>query len=86
MLEKVKTALGITGTYQDDKLQEYIDETVEYLHDGGVSMDILNSKHAAGIIVRGVSDLWNNGSGGTDFSPYFIRRATQLCYKEVDDT
>ena len=78
MLENVKTALGITGTYQDDLLQIYIDEVIAYLTDAGVSETVLASDAATGIIVRGVADLWNYGSGGTQLSPYFMQRAIQL--------
>lgn len=81
MLEKVKTALGITGEYQDATLQIYLDEVVEYLKDAGVSEDILASDVATGIIVRGVADLWNYGSGGTTLSPYFMQRAIQLAVR-----
>lgn len=78
MLEKVKTGLGITGDYQDDLLQIYIDEVISYLSSAGVSDDVIQSDASTGIIVRGVSDLWNYGSGGTQLSPYFMQRATQL--------
>lgn len=78
MLESVKTALGITGTYQDDLLQIYINEVIAYLKDAGVSESVINSDAATGIIVRGVADLWNYGSGGTQLSPYFMQRAIQL--------
>ena len=78
MLETVKTALGITGSYQDDLLQIYIDEVMAYLKDTGVSEAVLASDAAKGIIVRGVADLWNYGSGGTQLSPYFMQRAVQL--------
>ena len=78
MLEKVKIGLGITGTYQDDLLQIYIDEVIAYLKDAGVPDDVINSDAATGIILRGVADLWNYGSGGTQLSPYFMQRATQL--------
>ena len=78
MLESVKTALGITGTYQDDLLQIYIDEVIAYLKDAGVVESVINSEAATGIIVRGVADLWNYGSGGTQLSPYFMQRAIQL--------
>lgn len=78
MLEKVKTGLSITGDYQDDVLQVYIDEVVSYLRLAGVSETIINSDTSTGIIVRGVADLWNYGSGGTQLSPYFMQRAAQL--------
>lgn len=78
MLETVKTALGITGTYQDNLLQIYIDEVTAYLKSAGVSDDVIQSDASTGIIVRGVADLWNYGSGGTQLSPYFMQRAVQL--------
>ena len=77
MLTKVKNALGITGTYQDDVLTEYIDEVIAFLNDSGVDTGNIT----AGIIARGVSDLWNYGSGDGKLSQYFIQRATQLSYK-----
>ena len=78
MLAKVKTALGITGEYQDATLQIYLDEVLAYLRDAGVPDEVLASDVATGIIVRGVADLWNYGSGGTQLSPYFMQRAIQL--------
>lgn len=77
MLGKVKSALGIEGTYQDDTINEYIDEVVAFLTDAGVSQ----SNITAGIVSRGVSDLWNYGGGGGKLSEYFMQRATQLSYK-----
>lgn len=81
MLEKVKTMLGITGTYQDNTIQGYIDEVKQFLLDGGVDKEIVEEETSVGIIARGVADLWNYGSGGTSLSPYFIQRAVQLSYK-----
>ena len=77
MLEKVKKALGIQGEYQDDTLQEYIDEVCSFLTDSGVSPDNIT----AGIVARGVSDLWSYGSGNGKLSEYFMQRAAQLAYK-----
>ena len=81
LLEKVKTGLGITGTYQDETLKLYILEVKEYLLNAGVNSKILESPAAVGVIIRGVSDLWNYGSG--NLSDYFIQRAMQL--RLVDD-
>lgn len=83
ILADVKSSLGITGNYQDTTIQDYIDEVKEFMIDGGVNETIVNSEKAKGIIARGVADLWNYGSGGTDLSPYFIKRVTQLALKEV---
>lgn len=82
MLEAVKNSLGITGPYQDATIQGYIDEVKQFLLDSGVDKEIVDSKKSAGIISRGVADLWNYGSGGTKLSEYFIQRATQLSFKE----
>ena len=77
MLEDVKTALGITGTYQDATIQLYIDEVVAFLNDAGVATAMITS----GIVARGVSDLWNYGAGEGKLSSYFIQRASQLALK-----
>lgn len=76
-LSDVKSALGITGDYQDSTLQMWMDEVVAVLKDAGVS----ESTITVGIIARGVSDLWNYGAGDGKLSPYFMQRATQLSYK-----
>lgn len=77
MLEDVKNALGITGTYQDNTLQVYIDEVIAFLNDAGVPDALITS----GIVARGVSDLWQYGAGEGKLSSYFIQRAAQLALK-----
>lgn len=76
-LANVKTALGITGNYQDATLQIYIDEVVAFLVDAGVAEALITD----GIVARGVADLWNYGAGEGKLSEYFMQRATQLSYK-----
>ena len=76
-LEDVKKALGITGTYQDDTLQVYFDEVVDFLKDSGVKEKNITN----GILARGVADLWNYGAGEGKLSDYFMKRASQLAYK-----
>ena len=76
-LEQVKSALGIVGDYQDATLQVYFDEAVAFLKDAGVS----EKNITAGVVARGVSDLWNYGAGDGKLSPYFMQRAAQLSYK-----
>lgn len=76
-LANVKTALGITGNYQDTTLQIYIDEVVAFLVDAGVAEALITD----GIVARGVADLWNYGAGEGKLSEYFMQRATQLSYK-----
>ena len=40
-LANVKTALGITGNYQDGTLQIYFDEVVAFLIDAGVAESLI---------------------------------------------
>ena len=76
-LEQVKAALGIVGDYQDATLQVYFNEAIAFLIDAGVS----EANITAGVVARGVSDLWNYGAGDGKLSPYFMQRAAQLSYK-----
>lgn len=76
-LDDVKNALGITGDYQNDTIQIYFDEVIDYLVNAGVN----ESNITKGIIARGVSDLWNYGTGEGRFSEYFYQRAKQLALK-----
>lgn len=86
LLNKVKSNLGITGTYQDTTIQGWIDEVKQYLLEGGVDESIVNSQISAGVISRGVADLWNYGSGDGTLSNYFFQRATQLSLKSNGET
>ena len=77
-LDDIKNALGVTGDYQDDTLQVYVNEVVAFLTDAGVKQ----SNITAGIVARGVADLWNYGAGDGSLSVYFKERAAQLSYKQ----
>lgn len=79
-LKRVKNALNITGEFQDPVLLEYIREIKEYLLDAGVPEERVNSSAVVGVLSRGVSDLWNYGSGSGTLSPYFKERVIQLSY------
>lgn len=81
LLTRVKTDIGVNGTYHDDKLKGYIDEVKEYLLDAGVDKERLESNKSAGIIVRGVSDLWTSTGSDAKLSDYFEKRAIQLALK-----
>lgn len=82
LLTKVKSALGIGGTYQDATLQLYIDEVKEFLKSAGVGELTLKEARCVGVITRGVADLWNYGAGNATLSEYFMQRATQLALEE----
>lgn len=84
ILSRVKADLGMTGnSYNDDTLTGYIAEVKQYLLDAGVAQSVVDAESSAGVISRGVSDLWNYGSGGATLSPYFMQRAIQLALKVV---
>lgn len=76
-LADVKKALNITGEFQDYAIQAWIDETVAFLVDAGVKENNIT----VGIVAKGVTDLWNYGSGDGMFSAYFKERAIQLSLK-----
>lgn len=85
-LERVKAMLGITGTYQDETLKGYVQEVMEFMIDSGVLKSVAESEKAVGVITRGISDLWNYGSGGTSLSPYFKQRVIQLSYATGEES
>ncbi|MEG2933974.1 MAG: hypothetical protein RR842_10375 [Gordonibacter sp.] len=83
ILESVKTSLGLAGNdYHDAMLRGYIVEAKRFLVDAGVDSSVVESEVAAGVIARGVSDLWNYGAGGASLSPYFFQAAAQLAYRK----
>ena len=87
ILTTVKNALGLQGNnYFDDTLKIYIEEVKQYLIEGGCSQAIVDMESSAGVIARGVADLWNYGSGNAELSPYFKERAIQLCAKAVAES
>ena len=79
LLANVKQALGETSDFADGMISIYIEEVLDYMKNAGVSDSIANA--SAGVVARGVSDLWDNDGGGVKFSPYFHERVTQLALK-----
>lgn len=80
MLSQVKTMLGITDSYHDDAIELFIGEVEDYIVKAGVTKENITP----GIVYRGVSDLWNQGSGNGTFSLIFRDRVTQLALSEVE--
>lgn len=77
ILTGVKNGLGITGTYQDQTLNVYINEVKSFILEAGIKADNIT----IGLITRGVADLWNYGANDGALSSYFLQRVTQLAYK-----
>lgn len=84
MLSAVKSALGITGTYQNATIQFYINDINQYLADAGVPAEKIGTEATAGAVARGVADLWNYGAGEGKLSPYFYERAIQLSAADAE--
>ena len=79
MLDAVMLAIGLKGNdYQKDTIQLYINEVEQYLLNAGVSEDLIGTEQTAGIVARGVLDLWNYNAGAGRLSTYFKERAIQL--------
>lgn len=83
-LAKIKTALGFSGTFQDDALSIYIDDVIDELICGGVQKEVAESTAAVGCIAVGVNDLWNYSSGGVKHSDAFYKRLIQLSKCKLD--
>ena len=81
MLDQVKKLLGITGKFQDETIQGWIDEIKQLMIDGGILSSIVDDVKSAGVIARGIDDVYFQK---TDLSNYFWQRATQLAYKDGD--
>lgn len=83
MLEEVKKSLGITGNYQDTTIQTWINEIQQLMINGGISSSIVNDIKSAGVIAKGIDDLYFQK---TELSKYFWQRAIQLSLKEDTNT
>lgn len=85
ILAAVKTGLGLYGNdHFDAMLNLYIVEVKAYLKSAGAVDSVINAQSSAGVITRGVADLWNYGSGNAQLSPYFKERAIQLALEGED--
>lgn len=84
LLAKIKSGLGITGTFQDETLNVYIAETKAFMKSAGVTQDVIQSEVSVGCIMRGVADLWNYGAGNARLSDYFRMRVVQLKNETVE--
>lgn len=75
LVEKIKIRLGITGDYHDALLGELANDVKDFILDAGGDPE---SEQAVGLIARGVTDLWNFGSGDGTYSQVFFQRLLQM--------
>lgn len=78
LLQAVKIRLGVTGDFQDTLITGYVLDTIEYMVSAGVDRETAESVSSAGVIARGVSDLWNYSAGDVKFSDFFTQRVLQM--------
>lgn len=84
ILNEVKIRLSISGSYHDDLLTGFIKDVKVYMKNAGVTK--VDEESSVGAITRGVSDLWNLGSGDGTFSPMFRDMVTQLALAEKGES
>ncbi len=77
-LAEVKKGLNITGDYNDNAIQFWMDAVVEFLRGAGVS----EARITPGLVARGVDDLWRYGGGeSVKFSKAFEMMAAQAALR-----
>lgn len=69
----------------DAAIKQKILAVQAYLLGAGVKSERLNSDLGIGVLVIGVTDLWNINAGGIKFSPVFRTLATQLALGGFQD-
>lgn len=83
LLAQCKTGMGIQGdsTALDAVLFQKLLAVKSFMAGAGVTDEALNDDMAAGVIVMGVTDLWNLKSGEIKFSPAFYTLVSQLVFR-----
>ncbi|MBO7211049.1 MAG: hypothetical protein J6V44_08655 [Methanobrevibacter sp.] len=77
-IAKIKSALGIGAGIPDDTISVWLTDAKDFMLKAGVPTSVINADTTIGTLTRGVSDLWNYGSGDTGFSTVFEKRVAQL--------
>ncbi|WP_067725363.1 hypothetical protein [Oceanobacillus damuensis] len=70
--------IAVDNTELDGILKQKIIAVKSFLKNGGVSEEVMATDDAIGVIVVGVTDLWELKAGEVKFSPVFFTLATQL--------
>lgn len=81
LFSMVKGALGVTSDLQDQQIKPFFDDVICFLLEAGAKEENILQDTTAGLLSRGVSDLWDTGTGNTRLSEYFIQRAIQFTKK-----
>ncbi|ASA25418.1 hypothetical protein [Paenibacillus donghaensis] len=84
LLIECKIGLGYSSDVNetvDKPMKQKLLAVKSYLRGAGVSEEMLQDPLAVGVIVMGVSDLWEVKSGEVKFSPAFFTLAYQLAVR-----
>lgn len=82
--DKIKALMGITHDFSDDVVIPLIDATASFCKEAGVSVSILESEKATGLLAIGAKDLYTMGSDAR-FSAIFGMMLTQLSLIDQGD-
>ncbi|NBI31035.1 phage gp6-like head-tail connector protein [Chengkuizengella sp. YPA3-1-1] len=82
---KIGLSISLQDSAQDGILNQKLLAVKSYMKNAGVSEEKMNDDLAVGVIVMGVTDLWQMESGVVRFSPAFNTLLTQLTYDEVEE-
>lgn len=79
-LDECKKGLNIAveNTDMDPVLKQKINAVKMFMKNAGVPVDQINSELGIGVVVMGVTDLWNVESGNIKFSPAFFTLVSQM--------
>jgi len=85
LLIECKAGLDIQAdsTNFDSVLMQKLLAVKSYIKRAGVSEETMNDDLAVGVIVMGVSDLWNANTGEIKFSPVFHTLLCQLSFDNI---
>ncbi|MCR8635751.1 hypothetical protein [Paenibacillus radicis (ex Xue et al. 2023)] len=75
---KIGLNIPLTSTAFDAVLSQKLFAVKGYMIGAGVSSSKFETDLSVGVIVMGVSDLWNTQNGEIKFSPVFHTLLTQL--------
>lgn len=78
LLEECKKGLGIDGTGLDPLLNQKLMAVKAFMIGAGVPEGKIESDLGIGVVVMGVTDLWELKSGEVKFSPVFFTLVNQL--------
>ena len=71
LLVKVKSGLGLSGEYTDGSISIKMLAVKQYMLNGGITQEQIETDLGIATLTVGVSDLWNTTSGEVKFSEAF---------------